>query len=109
MTEKNLNVGKHMIYVEWYSGDVGGLFMKINRNVYTAQTPYQRIDIFDSPFYGRVFALDGITMITERDEFMYHEMLVHVPMFVHPNPKKSARHRWWRWWKYQRDSETSVS
>lgn len=62
--------------------------MKINRNVYTAQTPYQRIDIFDSPFYGRVFALDGITMITERDEFMYHEMLVHVPMFVHPNPKK---------------------
>jgi len=85
---KELNIGRHMLYTEWYSRDIGGLFMKINKHVYAAQSAYQRIDIFDSPFYGRVFSLDGITMTTERDEFMYHEMLVHVPMFMHPNPRK---------------------
>lgn len=88
MEEMELKPGRHMLYMEWYSRDLGGLFMKVNRWLYSAQSPYQRIDIFESPFYGRVFALDGITMTTEIDEFMYHEMLVHVPMFMHPNPKK---------------------
>lgn len=88
MEEKELKTGRHSIYMEWYSKDPGGLFMRVNRWLYSAQSQYQRIDIFESPFYGRVFSLDGITMTTEIDEFMYHEMLVHVPMFMHPNPKK---------------------
>lgn len=88
MSDKELTPGRHLIYMEWYSRDVGGLFMKMNRHLFAAKSPYQRIDIFESDFYGRVFSLDGITMTTERDEFMYHEMLVHVPMFMHPNPKK---------------------
>jgi len=49
MVEKELNIGRHMLYTEWYSRDVGGLFMKINKHVYAAQSAYQRIDIFDSP------------------------------------------------------------
>jgi len=62
--------------------------LKIDRHVYTCEGELQRIDIFDTPEFGRVFTLDGLVMVTERDEWMYHEMLVHVPMFSHPDPRR---------------------
>ena len=62
--------------------------MKIDKVLHTEVSEIQRIDIFTNPDLGTVFALDGITMMTEKDEFTYHEMLVHVPMFLHPNPKR---------------------
>jgi len=78
----------HLWYHEYYTGRNVGLFMKINKMIYSDVSKYQRIDIFENPDLGTVFALDGITMTTDKDEFTYHEMLVHVPMFLHPNPKK---------------------
>ena len=56
--------------------------------LFSKQSKYQRIDIFDSYDVGRVFALDGITQTIEKFEFMYHEMLVHVAMFSHSKPEK---------------------
>ena len=47
----------------------------------------QDILVFDSETYGRVLVLDGVIQLTERDEFAYQEMIVHVPLFAHPNPK----------------------
>ncbi len=47
------------------------------------QSEYQRIDIFETPEFGRVLTLDGNVMLTERDEFIYDEMITHVPMAVH--------------------------
>ena len=44
--------------------------------------------MFQSPELGRFLVLDGFIMLTEKDEFIYHEMIVHVPMAVHPNVKK---------------------
>ncbi len=79
---------EHLWYFEYYTGKNVGLFLKINRMIHTDQSEIQRIDIFENPDVGIVFALDGITMLSEKDEFTYHEMLVHVPMFLHPNPKK---------------------
>ncbi len=79
---------EHLWYFEYYTGRNVGLFMKIDRVLHTEESEIQRIDIFTNPDLGTVFALDGITMMTEKDEFTYHEMLVHVPMFLHPNPKK---------------------
>lgn len=49
------------------------------------QTPFQKIQVFETPFFGRVLALDGAIQITERDSHIYHEMIVHVPMFAHGN------------------------
>ncbi|WP_462331576.1 polyamine aminopropyltransferase, partial [Schwartzia sp. (in: firmicutes)] len=63
------------------------LSIKVDKQLYTAKSEFQRIDIFDSEEFGRVLALDGYVMLTEKDEFMYHEMIVHVPMCVHPNPQ----------------------
>ena len=58
--------------------------LKVNEQLYTAQSDFQRIDIFSSVEFGRVLVLDGYLMLTEKDEFIYHEMIVHVPMCVNP-------------------------
>ena len=62
--------------------------MKVDRQVYSGKSEFQRIDIFDSLEFGRVLVLDGYTMLTEKDEFMYHEMIVHVPMCAHPDARR---------------------
>ena len=62
--------------------------IKFDRQLHTEQSEFQRIDVFENREFGRFLTLDGIMMLTEKDEFIYHEMIVHVPMAVHPNPKK---------------------
>lgn len=59
--------------------------IRVNRHLYSQKSNYQQIDIFDTPEFGRVLTLDGNVMLTERDEFIYDEMITHVPMSVHPN------------------------
>jgi spermidine synthase len=59
--------------------------IRINRHLYSQKSNYQQIDIFDTPEFGRVLTLDGNVMLTERDEFIYDEMITHVPMSVHPD------------------------
>jgi spermidine synthase len=64
------------------------LELKATRIVHAARSPHQAIVIFDTEDHGRVFTLDGLVMTTEKDEFMYHEMLVHVCLFSHPRPER---------------------
>lgn len=59
--------------------------IKVDRQLYSGKSEFQRIDVFDSPEFGRFLTLDGYMMLTEKDEFIYHEMITHVPMAVHPN------------------------
>lgn len=61
--------------------------LKVDKQVYSEETEYFRIDVFDSYEYGRVLAIDGYIVAAEKDMFIYHEMLSHVPMAVHPNPR----------------------
>lgn len=56
--------------------------------LYEAQTPFQAITVYQAPFLGRVLVLDGVVQTTESDEFIYHEMLVHVPMFAVAAPRR---------------------
>jgi spermidine synthase len=58
--------------------------IKVDRQLYSGKSEFQRIDIFDSKEFGRFLTLDGYMMLTEKDEFIYHEMIVHVPMCVNP-------------------------
>ena len=62
--------------------------VQVERQLYSAQSEFQRIDVFDSKEFGRFLTLDGIMMLTERDEFIYHEMITHVALAVHPNPER---------------------
>lgn len=59
--------------------------IRVNKHLYSKRSDYQQIDILETPEFGRVLALDGNVMLTERDEFIYDEMITHVPMAVHPN------------------------
>ncbi|MBQ4364078.1 MAG: polyamine aminopropyltransferase [Oscillospiraceae bacterium] len=61
------------------------LSIRVNEQLYSGESEYQRIDVFDSPEFGRFLTLDGIMMLTEKDEFIYHEMITHVPMAVNPD------------------------
>lgn len=59
--------------------------IKVTRPLHTENTPYQRIDFFESETYGTFFTLDGLMMVTQKDEFAYHDMIVHVPMATNPD------------------------
>ena len=61
--------------------------IRVDRQLYSGQSEFQRIDVFDSKEFGRFLTLDGYMMMTEKDEFIYHEMITHVPMAVHPSVK----------------------
>ncbi|HIZ22455.1 MAG TPA: polyamine aminopropyltransferase [Candidatus Blautia faecigallinarum] len=63
------------------------LSIRVDRQIYSGKSEFQRIDVFESPEFGRFLVLDGYMMLTEKDEFIYHEMITHVPMAVHPDVK----------------------
>lgn len=73
-----------MWFSEFHAPDVKHS-IRVDRHLYSQKSDYQQIDIFDTPEFGRVLTLDGSVMLTERDEFIYDEMITHVPMAVHPN------------------------
>jgi spermidine synthase len=70
------------LYSEW------GQNFERGETLFEAATDHQHLVIFENPRFGRVMALDGVIQTTEADEFVYHEMMVHVPMNTHPSPKR---------------------
>lgn len=64
------------------------LSLRVKKQLYSKKSDYQKIDVFQTPEFGKVLVLDGNIMLTERDEFIYDEMITHVPMAVHPNITK---------------------
>ena len=62
--------------------------IKVDKQLISVKSDFQRIDIFESQEFGRFLTLDGFMMLTEKDEFIYHEMITHVPMAVNPKAKK---------------------
>jgi len=62
--------------------------IKVDRQLYSGQSEFQRIDVFESKEFGRFLTLDGYMMLTEKDEFIYHEMISHVPMAVNPGIRR---------------------
>ena len=62
--------------------------IRVNKQLFGAQSDFQRIDVFDSPEFGLFLTSDGTIIFSEKDEFTYDEMIVHVPMAVHPNVRR---------------------
>lgn len=61
--------------------------MKVKNHLYSSQSPFQKIDVLDTYEFGRVLVIDNWTMVTEKDEFIYHEMITHVAMATNSNIK----------------------
>jgi spermidine synthase len=62
--------------------------LRIDELLFDSETEHQRLIIFRNATFGRVMALDGIVQTTEKDEFIYHEMLAHVPILAHGEAKR---------------------
>ncbi len=60
----------------------------VSRTIHAERTPYQDLAVIETEQYGRMMVLDGMVMLTEADEFVYHEMIAHVPLTVHPAPRE---------------------
>lgn len=64
-----------------------GITIKVKEQLYHGKSDYQDIEILNTEQFGKLLLLDGLVMLTEKDEFIYHEMIAHIPLFSHPNPK----------------------
>jgi len=69
-----------------YLTDDWGFFVRSARELERFRSPWQAIEVHDSVAFGRLFRLDGMMMTSERDEFFYHENLVHMAGLTHPSP-----------------------
>ncbi|WP_062052002.1 spermidine synthase [Bacillus sp. JCM 19034] len=65
-----------------------GITAKVKQTLHTEKTEFQQLDMIETEEFGTMLVLDGMVMTTEKDEFVYHEMVAHVPLFTHPNPKR---------------------
>ncbi len=73
-------------YTEQHTDNVR-FSIKVDKPLYSGQSEFQRIDVFNSKEFGNFLTLDGLMMVTEKDEFIYHDMIVHVPMATNPKIK----------------------
>lgn len=60
----------------------------VTKTLHVEQTPFQHLAVLETPGFGRVLVLDGIVQTTVWDEYIYHEMIAHVPLNTHPDPKR---------------------
>jgi spermidine synthase len=74
-------------YTEYQTPNLG-IACKIKKTLHTEKSEFQDIAVIETEQYGRMLVLDGIIMTTIEDEFVYHEMITHIPLFTHKNPKK---------------------
>ncbi len=71
---------------KWPAGVMAGY--EVTESLCEQQTPHQSMQLLETEAFGRMLVLDGYVQTTEKDEFIYHEMMSHVPMFSHPDPRK---------------------
>jgi spermidine synthase len=74
----------------WFTerDDKIALSLKHDGKLYDVQSDYQRVAVYNTQAYGNMLTLDGMVMTTEVDEYVYHEMISHVPLLTHPDPKR---------------------
>jgi len=72
-------------YNEYYHQRTG-LTVGVKRQLFSRQSPWQRVEVFETDSWGNLLTIDGMVMLSEKDEFVYHEMLTHVGLFTHPEP-----------------------
>ena len=89
MARKDMEAGKGRWVIETlYEKEGFTCAFRADKVLYEEETGQQHLVIFENGLFGRMMALDGITQVTERDEFIYHEMMTHVPILAHGAAKR---------------------
>lgn len=81
-------MSKQNLWVEENYQDIYAMRFKVERTLFHEDSEFQSVDVVETAGHGKMLLNDGLVMVTERDEAIYHDMLAHVPMFTHPNPKR---------------------
>ncbi len=76
------------LWVKEIQKDSMSLGFRVDKVLFAGQSEFQNVDVVQTRDHGKMLLNDGLIMLCERDEFIYHDMITHVPLFVHPNPKK---------------------
>ncbi|AVZ80481.1 polyamine aminopropyltransferase [Zoogloeaceae bacteirum Par-f-2] len=76
------------LLLEWLNGDAG-FFYRSGSLLEKGASPYQQYEVWDTPQFGKLFRLDDCFMTSERDEFYYHENLIHVAAIAHAAPRSA--------------------
>ena len=63
------------------------LGFRLKQRLFSGQSDFQKVEVVETAEMGRLLANDGMIMVTEKDEFIYHDMISHVPLYTHPNPE----------------------
>ncbi|KAJ1678005.1 putrescine aminopropyltransferase, partial [Spiromyces aspiralis] len=86
LTHPNIKNGWFRETAQLWPGQA--MSLEVNEILHVEKSKYQDVLVFQSKTYGNVLVLDGVIQATERDEFSYQEMITHLPMMAHPNPKR---------------------
>ena len=74
-------------YNEYYNEQTG-LTIGLKKLLFSKKSEYQLVEVYETDTWGNLMTIDGMVMLSERDEFVYHEMISHVAMFTHPRPER---------------------
>lgn len=75
-------------WVEEIQDGAYGMKWRVKERLFLGKSAYQSVEVVDTVSHGRMLLIDGLLMTSERDEFVYHEMIAHVPLFLHPSPRR---------------------
>lgn len=75
-------------FTEVFQNEGTAFSLQVKRKLHEEQTPYQKLEVYETETFGNLLVLDGCVMLTSRDNFLYHEMMVHPALFTHKDPKK---------------------
>ncbi|MEW6353612.1 MAG: polyamine aminopropyltransferase [Pseudomonadota bacterium] len=74
-------------FSEKWEGQGSAIALHVERKLHDERSAYQRIEVYETAAFGTLMTLDGLVMVTDRDNFIYHEMMAHTALFTHANPK----------------------
>lgn len=75
-------------FTEEWPGEKSAISLKLVRKLHEEKSRFQRIEVFETETFGKLLTLDGLVMVTDRDNFIYHEMISHPALFTHKNPER---------------------
>lgn len=77
-------------FTERVEEDGSAFSLKITNKLHDEQSPFQRIEVYETTRYGNLMVIDGCTMVSTLDNFIYHEMMSHPVLYCHPSPRRVA-------------------
>ena len=75
-------------FTEVYPKYGSAFSLKVIEKLAEERTPFQRIEVFETEWFGTLMVIDGCTMVSDRDNFLYHEMMTHPALYTHPSPER---------------------